>query len=53
MFEDALRPTHQDLVQKVLDKLLFEGPRGEQSVQVCPEELCDKVNVLQGTDEDV
>ncbi len=35
----------QDLVQKVLDKLLFERPRGEETVQVGAEELGDKVAV--------
>ena len=38
--------TAEDLVQKVLDKLLFERARGEEAVQVGAEKLGDKVAVV-------
>lgn len=37
--------THQDLVEEVLNELLLQGAAGEQSVEVCAEQLGDKVNV--------
>ena len=37
------RGTHQDLVEEVLDELLLEGARSEQSMQVGSEELGDKI----------
>jgi len=40
--------TSEDLVQEILDKLLFERPRCEETVEVCSEELRHKVNVFQG-----
>lgn len=43
----------QDLVQKVLYKLFLKGTTGQQAMQVSTEELCHKVQVLQGRDEDV
>jgi hypothetical protein len=41
---DVLETT-QDLVQKVLDKLLFERARGEETVQVGTEQFGDKVAI--------
>lgn len=38
--------TAEDLVQKVLDKLLFERARGEEAVQIGAEKLGDKVAVV-------
>ena len=35
--------TYEDLVEEVLDELLLEGARSEQSVQVGTEELGDKI----------
>jgi hypothetical protein len=35
--------TYQDLVQEVLNKLLLEGSRGEQTVEIGAQELGDKV----------
>jgi hypothetical protein len=35
--------TTQDLVQEVLDELLFERTRCEKTVQIGTKELCDKV----------
>lgn len=43
----------KNLVQEVLDELLLQWPRGEEAVQVSAEELRDKVDVLEGRDEDV
>jgi hypothetical protein len=42
---NVFEPT-QDLVQKVLDELLFERARCEETMQVCTEEFGDKVNVF-------
>lgn len=36
-----------------MDELLLKGPRGEETVEVGSEEFGDKVDVLQGGDEDV
>ena len=35
--------TYEDLVEEVLDELLLEGARSEQSMQVGSEELGDKI----------
>lgn len=35
--------THQDLVQKVLDKLLLERSRGQQAVEIGAQELGNEV----------
>lgn len=35
--------TYQNLVQEVLDKLLLEGSRGEQTVEISAQELGDEV----------
>jgi hypothetical protein len=43
----------ENLVQEVLDELLLQWPRGEEAVEVSAEELGDKVDVLEGRDEDV
>lgn len=43
---DVLKATH-DLVKKVLDELLLEGPGGEQTVQVSTEQLGNEVDILQ------
>jgi hypothetical protein len=39
---------HQNLVEKVLNELLFQRSRGQQAVQVRPEQLGDKVDVCAG-----
>lgn len=49
---DIFQATH-DLVEEVLDKLFLQRPGGQQAVQVGPEELRDKVDVLERGDEDV
>ena len=36
-------PTYQDLVQKVLDELLLQRSRSQQSVEVSAQELGDEV----------
>lgn len=38
--------TYQDLVQEVLDKLLLERSRGEQSVEISSQKFGDKVAVV-------
>jgi hypothetical protein len=43
----------QDLVEKVLDELLLERPRGQEAVQVGAEEFGDEVDVLEWRDEDI
>jgi hypothetical protein len=45
--------TAENLVEEVLDKLLLEWPRGEQTVEVGTKELGHKVDVLERGDEDV
>jgi len=45
--------TTHNLVEEVLDELLLERPRSEQSVQVGAEKLSDEVDVLEGRNEDV
>lgn len=45
--------THEDLVQEVLDELLFERPARQETVEVGTEELGDKVDVFERRDEDV
>jgi len=45
--------TTQNLVKEVLDELLLEGSRCKQTVEIGAEELGDKVDVLEGRDEDV
>lgn len=37
--------TYQDLVQKVLNKLLVQGPRGQQTMEISSEQLCHKVTI--------
>ena len=44
---------HKDLVEKVLDKLLFKRPTRQQPVQIRPQKLRDKVDILQRRDKDV
>lgn len=48
----VLEPS-EDLVEKVLDKLLLQRPTSEQTMQIGTEELRDKVDVFKGRDEDV
>lgn len=43
----------QDLVGEVLDELFLQGSRRQQAVQVCALELGDKINILQGRQENV
>ena len=38
--------THQNLVEKVLDKLLLERPRGQQTVEIGSQQLGDEVTEL-------
>lgn len=43
-----LRSTDKNLVQKVLDELLLQRPRGEQAVQIGAEQFGDKIAVSTG-----
>lgn len=43
----------EDLIQEVLDELLLEWSACQQSVQVGTEKLRDKVDILEGRNEDV
>lgn len=43
----------EDLVQEVLDELLLERARGQETVQVGSEQLGDEVDVLKRGDKDV
>lgn len=45
--------THQYLVEEVLDELLLERPRGEESMKISSEKFRDEVDILKGRDEDV
>ena len=45
--------TNENLVEKVLDELLLEGTGGEESMEVRSEKLGDKVDILEGRNEDV
>lgn len=43
----------ENLVEEVLDELLLQWSRREETVEVGAQELGDKVDVLEGRDEDV
>lgn len=45
--------TTENLVEEILNELLLERSRSEQSVEVGTQQLGDKVNVLERGDEDV
>lgn len=47
------RGAYEDLVEEVLDELLLQGAAGQEAVEVCSEEFCDKVDVFERGDEDV
>lgn len=38
--------TCQDLIQKVLDELLFKRSRLKQTMEISAQKLCDKVAVI-------
>lgn len=40
--------THQDLIQKVLNKLLVQGSRCQETVEISSEQLCHKVTIHRG-----
>lgn len=41
--ELSSRETYEDLVEEVLDELLLQWARGQEAVEICPEELSDEV----------
>lgn len=36
---------YQDLIEEILDELLLQGPRGEETVKISTKKLSDKVAV--------
>jgi hypothetical protein len=42
-FRPTVDSTHEDLVKKVLDELLLEGPRSQETVEVGAQELGHEV----------
>lgn len=45
--------THQDLVKEVLNELLLQRTTRQESVKIRSEELGDKVDILEGGNENV
>ena len=43
----------EDLVEEILDELLFERSRGKESVEVSPKQLRHEVDVFEGGNENV
>ena len=42
----ANRTTYKNLVEEVLNELLFQRSRGQQSVEISPEELSHEVSAM-------
>lgn len=39
---------HQDLIQEILNKLFFQRPAGQETVEICSQQLGDEINIFKG-----
>jgi len=45
--------TCQDLIKEILNKLFFQWAAGQQTVEICPQQFGDEINIFKGRNKNI